>query len=298
MTTMSKVITAQDGRGGEGVLGQPLRVLPLFARPRRWSWQCLEVPLCRLSEWRWAWWGQLYSDHKQFQFLLLFPLAIFITLLLRWKFSDPLLGDVAPRWTSSFLRRAHSGTIRQVRRSADITYRRNRWSKCKLWQKLLTTWQLAPLDHCGRQYTTMWTTLGGTHSTHPGHISSIMDTTWRHLAPTEHHLGTMWTTIGFYFLINWRPPGNTWLLLSDHLLTPPLFYIANWRPPNSWLLVERTYSNTGYPKINHFKSEQIPSSTASCYFQMPPPPAQNSSYLKGAPAAHFDFCLDIFWDAL
>ena len=71
-------------------------------------------------------WGRLYNDHQRFQFLLLFPLAIFITLPLRWKFPDPLLGDVAPRWTSSFLRRAHSGTIRQVRRSADITYRRNR----------------------------------------------------------------------------------------------------------------------------------------------------------------------------
>ena len=93
-----------------------------------------------------------------------------------------------------------------------------------------------------------------------------MGTTWRHLAPPEHHLGTMWTTIGFYLVINWRPPGNhlvtTWRPLVEQLVTP-LFYIANWRPPDSWLLVERTNSNTGCPKINHFKSEQIPSSTAS-----------------------------------
>ena len=179
MTTMSMVPTAQDGRGGEGVLGQPLRVLPLIARPRRWSWQCLEVPLCRLSEWRWAGWGRIYSDHQRFQFLLLFPLAKFITLPLRWKFPDPLLGDVAPRWTSSFLRRAHSGTIRQVRRSADIRYPRIRWSKCKL----LATWHLAPLEHhFGIQYTYMWTTLGGTHST---------------------YLGTTWASLGYNVDNNW-----------------------------------------------------------------------------------------------
>ena len=115
---------------------------------------------------------------------------------------------------------------------------------------------------------TTWTSLWYT-------IYIYVDNTWRHSLNLSwphvnyygHNLtplGTTWASLGYNvdnnWVTTWWPPGNhlvtTWWPLVEQLVTP-LFYTANWRPPDSWLLVERTYSNTGCPKINHFKSGQF-----------------------------------------
>ena len=121
---------------------------------------------------------------------------------------------------------------------------------------------------------------------------------WTQVDATWHHLSITWVQCGQQLGSTWWSPGNhlvtTWWPLVEQLVTP-LFYIANWRPPDSWLLVERTYSNTGCPKINHFKSGQFlpqlllaTAATTRSEFKL----------FERGPCCSFWFLFGYFWGAL